>query len=213
MKTILCFGDSNTWGANPVEKNRYSLQQRWPSVMHRDLGGEYLVIAEGQPGRTTVWQDPIEGGRAGIDALIPCLESHAPLDLVIILLGTNDLKQRFSLTATDIALGAQRLVGIVMTKNCGPFNSTPKVLLVAPPPVLEFPGSWEPMKGSQLISRDFGISYRKVSEQTKCEFFDAGSVVQSSPVDGFHWGPEGHLALGHALSVVCRHILEERQQE
>lgn len=209
MKTILCFGDSNTWGANPVERNRYPLQQRWPTVLQNDLGSEFTIIAEGQPGRTTVWQDPIEGGRAGIDAIITCLESHAPLDLVIILLGTNDLKHRFSLTATDIALGAQHLVNITMAKNCGPQNTTPKVLLVAPPPVLEFPGSWEPMKGSQAKSMSFGICYQKVAEQSGCEFFDAGTVVTSSPVDGFHWGPEGQSALGHALANVCHHILPE----
>ena len=115
MRTILCFGDSNTWGANPGAGARHPRHQRWPNVLAQQLGAAYEVIAEGQPGRTTVWPDPIEGVKCGKDYLIPCLQSHAPLDLVILLLGTNDLKHRFALTPTDIALGVQTLVEIIRT--------------------------------------------------------------------------------------------------
>ncbi|MCW5845462.1 MAG: hypothetical protein KIT77_29690, partial [Caldilinea sp.] len=105
MKRILCFGDSNTWGYDPVSQDRYARNARWPGVLRQQIGAGYEVIEEGLNGRTTVWNDPIEGYKNGRDYLIPCLETHRPLDLVIILLGTNDLKKRFSLSAYDIAQG------------------------------------------------------------------------------------------------------------
>jgi lysophospholipase L1-like esterase len=101
MKTILCYGDSNTWGAVPLQSleliERFGRSERWTGVLQRELGQAYEVIAEGCNGRTTVWEDPIEGYKNGKEYLIPCLDSHQPLDLVIIMLGTNDLKARFSI--------------------------------------------------------------------------------------------------------------------
>ena len=109
MKTILCYGDSNTWGYDPVSQDRYPPTQRWVSVLARELGPEYQVIAEGLNGRTTVWPDPVEGEhKNGKAYLLPCLESHHPLDLVVLMLGTNDLKHRFGLSAWDIARAAGR---------------------------------------------------------------------------------------------------------
>ncbi len=111
MKTILCYGDSNTWGYDPVSEDRYPLAQRWVSVLARELGPEYQVIAEGLNGRTTVWPDPVEGEyKSGKSYLLPCLESHHPIDLVVLMLGTNDLKHRFGLSAWDIARAAGTLV-------------------------------------------------------------------------------------------------------
>src|SRR6185503_2144360 len=135
MKTILCYGDSNTWGYEPATKERYSRAERWTGILQRELGAEYYVVEEGLNGRTTVWDDPIEGYKNGKEQLIPCLTSHKPIDLVTIMLGTNDLKQRFSLSAYDIAEGAGVLVNIVQKSDCGPQEGAPKVLLMAPPPV------------------------------------------------------------------------------
>lgn len=98
MKNILCYGDSNTWGYDAETKNRFPPDVRWTGILKRTLGEGYHVIEEGLNGRTTVWDDPIEGYKNGREYLIPCLESHRPLDLVIIMLGTNNLKKRFSLT-------------------------------------------------------------------------------------------------------------------
>ena len=134
MKTILCYGDSNTWGYNPSTGGRYPRDVRWPGVLRRELGDDYLVIEEGLNGRTTVWDDPIEGYKNGKEYLVPCLETHKPLDLVIILLGTNDLKVRFSVSAYDIANGAGALVQIVQKSEIGPGGRAPQVLLLAPPP-------------------------------------------------------------------------------
>ncbi len=109
MPVIVAFGDSNTWGYDPATGGRFPRPQRWPSVLQRELGADFEVIAEGLNGRTTVHDDPIEPYRCGADALPPCLMSHAPVDLVILALGCNDLKKRFSVSAFDIAEGAGRL--------------------------------------------------------------------------------------------------------
>ena len=113
MKTILCYGDSNTWGYDPANQTRYPRDVRWPGVLRNGLGDGYIVIEEGLNGRTTVWDDPIELDKNGATYLRPCIQTHKPLDFVIIMLGTNDLKTRFSLPAYDIASGAGVLVDIV----------------------------------------------------------------------------------------------------
>ena len=106
MKSILCYGDSNTWGYDPQTRSRFPHDVRWTGVLASSLGTGYRVVEEGLNGRTTRWDDPIEAGRNGLTFLQPCLESHLPLDLVIVMLGTNDLKQRFGLSASDIAQSA-----------------------------------------------------------------------------------------------------------
>ncbi len=103
MKTILCYGNSNTWGAVLGTGERYAPFIRWTGVLAQELGAMYRVIEEGPNGRTTLWDDPIEGYKNGKEYLIPCLESHRPIDLVVMMLGTNDLKIRFSVPAYDIA--------------------------------------------------------------------------------------------------------------
>lgn len=133
MQTVLCYGDSNTWGYNPRTQARYSRSERWPGVLAAELGSGFHVVEEGLNGRTTVWDDPIEGYKNGKEYLIPCLESHKPLDLVIILLGTNDLKTRFSVTASDIASSAGVLVKMTLKSETGPALAAPQVLLIAPP--------------------------------------------------------------------------------
>ena len=208
MKNILCFGDSNTHGANPANGSRYDIHERWPGVLRDTLGADYWVIEEGQGGRTTVWPDPIEGIKAGKDYLPPCLESHAPLDLVILLLGTNDLKNRFSLGAADIALGAQTLVRLIQISQCGPRYGAPQALLVAPPPVLGIPHLWGPMSGAPEKSRHLAVEYKQVADQMNCHFLDAGALIQSSRLDGFHWEVEEHHKLGLAVASLVRKIFE-----
>lgn len=206
MKTILCFGDSNTYGYNPIDGSRFGMCQRWPGVMRDNLGADFWVIEEGQPGRTTVWLDPIEGIKAGKDYLPPCLESHAPLDLCILLLGTNDLKHRFSLTPTDIAQGTQTLIQIVQRSQSGPDKSAPQVLLIAPPPVLDIPDLWEAMRGAPEKSKSLGIESKKIAAEMNCHFLDAGNILTSSPKDGFHWEASEHDKLGRAVADLVRQL-------
>lgn len=106
MRTILCYGDSNTWGFDPATRTRFAPDVRWTGVLADRLGSEFRVIEEGLNGRTTRWDDPIETDHNGLTYLRPCAESHQPLDLIIVMLGTNDLKQRFNLSASDIAQSA-----------------------------------------------------------------------------------------------------------
>ena len=135
MKRILCYGDSNTWGYDPVTGDRFDAHTRWTRILAKALGAGYEIIEEGLNGRTTVWDDPIEGDKNGKTYLMPCLATHRPLDLVILMLGTNDLKHRFSLTAFDIAEGAKVLGQTIQTSACTSGRTAPPLLLMAPAPL------------------------------------------------------------------------------
>ena len=141
MKSILCYGDSNTWGCIPLQgpdpARRFPPGTRWPGVLRRELGDGYWVVEAGLSGRTTVWDDPLEPHRNGRKLLLPTLLTHQPLDLVIIMLGTNDLKHRLNASAAEIAEGAGMLVDIVTGSGCGPDGGAPQTLLVCPPPIAE----------------------------------------------------------------------------
>lgn len=209
MKTIVCYGDSNTWGYNPATKERYARDERWTGGFRNELGEGYLVIEEGLNGRTTVWDDPIEGYKNGKDYLIPCLETHKPIDLIVIMLGTNDLKKRFSLSAFDIAEGAGVLVGIVQKSATGPGDKAPAVLLLAPPPVAKLAGTdfADMFEGAAEKSGNFAQQYRRVAEELGCELLDAAEVIVSSDIDGIHFEVEEHKKLGKVVAARVREIL------
>ena len=208
MKTVLCFGDSNTWGSNPATGERYPRDVRWPGVLRAALGGEYEVIEEGMPGRTTVFEDPLEPYKRGKDYLPPCLRSHAPLDLVIILLGTNDVQMRYSASALDIALGCDALIGLVESSNAGPEGIAPDILLVAPPPIKPIPEPWdESFVGAEEKSRRLAEHYRRIAETRSCAFLDAGGHIASSDEDGVHWEASEHAKLGKALAPEVRRLI------
>jgi len=208
MFEVLCYGDSNTWGANPATGGRFSRDERWPGVLQKALGDGYHVIEEGLGGRTTVWEDPIEGRhKNGAAYLVPCLETHSPLDMVIIMLGTNDLKKRFSVSAQDIAFGAGVLVDIVNKSVCGRNGKTPKVLLLIPPPLGKLSFFSEMFEGGYEKSRKFSEHFRVVAKEHGCEVFDTSTVMKSSDVDGIHLEKEAHKALGEAVAKIVKNIL------
>jgi lysophospholipase L1-like esterase len=207
MKTILCFGDSNTWGWDPVKLGRYARDVRWPGVLRAALGDDFLVIEEGLNGRTTVWDDPIEGYNNGKEYLIPCLETHKPLDLVIVMLGTNDLKMRFSVSAFDIAESAGVLIDIIQRSQTGPGDSAPKALLIAPPPILEVGDFAHMFAGGAAKSLQFAPQYRRVAEFFGCALLDAGRVIPSSQVDGIHLDADAHRKLGAAVAEKVKALL------
>ena len=120
MRHVLIYGDSNTWGYIPVSRSRYDGDTRWPGVLQKILGKGYRVIEEGLNGRTTVLEDPLQKGRNGSTYLLPCLESHRPLDLVVIMLGTNDMKHRYGVSAEEIAMGMEVLIKIVKNSEASP---------------------------------------------------------------------------------------------
>jgi lysophospholipase L1-like esterase len=209
MKTILCFGDSNTWGADPAGGPRFDAQTRWASVLRNELGAGYWVVEEGCNGRTTVWDDPIEGDKNGVAYLPACLVSHHPLDLVVIALGTNDLKQRFGVSPEDVARGAGVLAERVQKSGMGPGGSAPKVLLLAPPPFAPMAGTpfEERFAGGEAKSQRLGECFAREARERGCAFLDLGQVIVSSPKDGIHWEPEEHRKLGRAMALTVRALL------
>lgn len=207
MKRVLCFGDSNTWGYDPAIKNRFAPDVRWTGVLSATLGPDYTVIEEGLNGRTTVWDDPIEGYKNGRSYLIPCLETHRPLDLVVLMLGTNDLKKRFSLSAFDIAQGAAVLVREILISGSGYDLEAPKVLLMAPPPVVALTDFAEMFEGAEPKSKGFARHYAAVAQLMGCAFLDAATVIVSSPIDGIHFEASEHARLGKAVAEQVKRII------
>jgi lysophospholipase L1-like esterase len=209
MKTVLCYGDSNTWGYNPLSQGRYPLEARWVSVLARELGPSYLVIPEGLNGRTTVWPDPVEGEyKSGKTHLTPCLESHYPVDLVVLMLGTNDLKHRFGLSASDIAYGAATLVNMIQRCDFGPDGAAPEVLLIAPPPTRVDGTMFADMfEGADEKSVDLGLRYSLLAEEYGWAFLDAGEVIESSRLDGIHFDADALPKLGAAVAAAVRETL------
>jgi lysophospholipase L1-like esterase len=208
MFEVLCYGDSNTWGADPATGGRFSSDDRWPGVLQKALGSEYHVIEEGLGGRTTVWEDPIEGYKNGKEYLIPCLATHLPLDLVIILLGTNDLKKRFSVSAQDIAFGAGVLVDTVNKSGSGRNWKAPKVLLLVPPPLGKLTDLNEMFEGGCEKSQRFPEHFKNVAKMYGCELFDTSTVIKSSDIDGIHLEKEAHKQLGIAVAKIVKNILQ-----
>ena len=208
MFEVLCYGDSNTWGHDPASLERFSRDERWPGVLQKALGDKYHVIEEGLGGRTTVWDDPIEGYKNGKEYLIPCLATHAPLDIVIILLGTNDLKKRFSVSAQDIAFGAGVLVDIVNKSGSGRDLKAPKVLLLIPPPLGKLTDFNEMFEGGREKSQKFSEHFKNVARMYTCEFFDTSTVIKSSNIDGIHFEKEAHNQLGEAVAKIVKRILK-----
>ena len=209
MKTVLCYGDSNTWGYEPATGSRYPEDVRWPGVLARELGDGFRVIEEALNGRTTVREDPVEEHKNGKDYLRPCLESHAPLDLVIVALGINDLKARFFASASDAADGAGVLVGISQRSGAGPDGGSPAVVLVVPPPVGRLTELAQMFAGAEEKSKGFSHQYRRVAKKYGCVLLDAGEVVRASDRDGIHLEAEEHRKLGEAVAALVRETLGE----
>ena len=207
MKTILCYGDSNTWGWNPATQSRYQRYDRWPGALQRALGEKYYIIEEGLPGRTTVWDDPIDDHRNGRNYLIPCLDAHRPLDLVIFMLGTNDLKHRFNLSPFDIAKGMSVLLEIVQTSRAGRAGSTPKMLLLTPPPLRKEAELAELFENGYKKSKRLGLYYKQLADRYGCTYLDAGSIIKTSQVDGVHLDLKEHLELANTLAVLVKKIV------
>lgn len=207
MKTILCYGDSNTWGYDPATQTRFPRDIRWPGVLRSELGEGYLVIEEGLNGRTTVWDDPIELDKNGATYLRPCIQTHKPFDLIIIMLGTNDLKTRFSLPVYDVASGAGVLVDIVQKSETGIGGEAPEVLLIAPPPAVELTDFVEMFEDAVEKSRGFARHFHRISNEKGCHYLNAGDHVESSALDGIHLEVEMHTRLGKVVAAMAREIM------
>jgi len=209
-KTVLCYGDSLTWGYDPVSLGRHAYEDRWSSVLQKALGAEVRVIAEGLNGRTTAFDDHLaDCDRNGARVLPTILQTHAPLDLVVFVLGTNDMKPVVAGSAFAACQGIGRLVRLVRN-HAWPFDfDAPDVLVVAPPAVREtanapFAASFA---GAMEESAKLPTLYRDLADELGCGFFDGNSVAKTTPIDGIHLDAENTRALGRGLEPIARMML------
>ena len=207
MKTILCYGDSNTWGYDPRTGNRYDHLTRWPMVLKKILNKnapqenpEWWVDEEGLNGRTSCREDPVEGDRNGLRQLIPVLESHKPVDIVAVMLGTNDLKPRFNPTAYDIAQGVRQIVKAIQKSEAGPDGAAPKVLVICPPATVRSSAFESIFGDSTELSGRLPACYREIAGECGAAFLEAGKHIKSSDADGIHLDPEEHRKLAEAVA-------------
>ena len=218
-RRVLCFGDSNTWGFVPVPtppSSRYARELRWPQVMGAALGPDVTVIEEALNGRTTDLADPANPllGGAGLDgsAFLPAaLASHLPLDVVVIMLGTNDTKAQFARTPSRIAQGAKRLLDAARTLDGGVGTSypNPRLLLVCPPPLGTFsPAFTEMFAGGAQKSRELPPFYEAAARAAGAAFLDAGTVITTDGVDGVHLSADMQRRLGLAIAEAVRPLLD-----
>ena len=205
MKSILCYGDSITWGYNPKEGTRFPFEERWPGILQLELGDSYRVIEESVPGRTTNWDSPFLPERNGRKSLPLVLETNLPIDLFILMLGTNDLWKTFNFSASEIAGSCAFLIWTVQKAMAGPGFGVPEILLIAPQPL----GPLSPFmntffEGRAAVSRQLAREYKKISQMTGCHFLDASKYVKSSRVDGVHLdaAEQKKLASGVKKSVL-----------
>lgn len=202
MKSVLCYGDSNTYGVNPFTGGRWPKEVRWPGILQKHFGHEIDVIEEGLGGRTTVWDDPFAEGRNGKKSLPMLLDSHKPLDLIIIMLGTNDLKERFQALPEDIACGVGQLTGIIRSHFSADSCSQPEILLVSPIHL----GSdvehsvYSGFRNSAVEkSKLLAPLVQKQAELYGCLFLDASSVAMPNCADMIHMDEKSHAALAVAI--------------
>ena len=205
--TVLCFGDSNTWGYDPATKGRFPPDVRWTGVLQTELGPEYRILEEGLNGRTTVWDDPIEEHRNGKAYLIPCLASHRPLDLVVLMLGVNDLKKRFSVSALDIGRSVGLLLDVIARSGAGPDAGAPRALLMCPAPVGKLTEFAEMFEGAVEKSGRLARYYEEQARLYGAEFLDTGGLIRSSDLDGIHYEAADHRELGRAVAQKVREVL------
>lgn len=213
MTAILCYGDSNTWGYQASTAERLGRWERWPGVLQRELGDDVHVIEEGQNGRTTVFDVPFEADRNGLTHLPVSLQTHHPLDLVVIDLGTNDLFLP-GVNAYHAARGAIKLAEVVLASDAGRADGAPLVLVVVPPPFAPL-GQWDQATSpgaeaeSQRLSRAFVDAAAAVKEEDgiTVPLLDLRDHVTSSPIDGIHFEADGHRSIGNAVAATLREML------
>ena len=215
MKTILCYGDSNTHGYDPTDAGRYPYADRWPGALQLLLGREdYYVVEEGLNSRTTVQSDPVyDDDKSGYAILPTLIKTHMPVDLCIIMLGTNDTKYRFSMQPCDIGRGAALLVKAArqVSADKSPTGTPCEVLLIAPPLITEdlLTGRCAPEFGERAIelSKKLSPYIEEAARNTGAHFLDAAPLVRPSSLDVLHLTREGHHRLAEAVAEQVRRIL------
>jgi lysophospholipase L1-like esterase len=211
MKQILVYADSLTWGIIPTTRRRLEFEQRWPGVMEGELlraGLTVRVIENCLNGRRTAWNDPYKPGRNGLDGLEQVVEMHAPLSLVVLMLGTNDFQSMHQHNAWHSAQGIAALVQAIRRAPQEPGMPQPPILIVAPPPLEAPRGPIAPkFAGGDVKCVGLAAAYQEVAAASGCHYFDAAQVSPSSRVDGVHMDADQHLLLGQALAKTVKGLL------
>jgi len=190
VRTIVCFGDSNTWGYVPAsDGERFPREVRWPARLQTALGDDFEVIAEGLNGRTAAIESPVEDGRNGLPYFLPCLRSHKPVDLVVVYLGTNDVN---FLDDEYVARSVGRLVKLARTSETGPDRGAPQVLVLCPPPIGD---------------RDLAAAFAAVCDDLGCPLLDLGPITRYADGDVEHLDESGHAAVASAVEERVRLLL------
>lgn len=214
MKNILCFGDSNTYGLSPEwvhgKFGRHDINIRWTGRLQKQLGPEYRIIEEGLNGRSTVFDDPTGPYRCGIDYFQPCVESHNPLDLIIIMLGTNDTKGMFNAGPMEIAMGLSRLIQVAKNPAIYMGSPVPKVLIAVPVPIGEAAlGGADGITTREMIDKSKALApaYKRIADMYGCEYIDLGQITETAPYEGVHLTAESHALIADAFEKKIREIL------
>lgn len=214
QRRILCFGDSNTWGYNAKDESRFEKGVRWTSVLSERLGDTYEIIEEGLSGRTASCDDPLFEGLNGYRYIYPCIMSHRPLDLVILMLGTNDAKERFGLTPLNIAMGILRLAGKVRNTQTGRDGKDPEILIVAPAPIgplYKETNAFHSMgRESDVKTKEMIPFLHTLAIEQGYHFLSAGSHLSMGEVDHMHLDEQGHQKMAELLQKKIEEIFQKR---
>lgn len=213
-KHIVCFGDSNTHGYHAENRGRFDETARWTCLLGQKLGEDYLILEEGLCGRTTCFQDPLHEGLSGLDSIYSCLMSHEPVDLLIIMLGTNDTKERFGASSACIALGLKRLIAKAISITDCWRGSASNILVITPKNIdkeYEATEVGAPMgRGCAEKSQGLGDEYKKIAALMGCHYFDANTVVtENNHIDYMHLTKEGHEELASTLAELIPGLLSD----
>ena len=213
-KSVLCFGDSLTWGFDPrggPNLDRFGFRERWTIQLQAELGSSYHVIENGLNGRTTVFDDPVIGDMSGLAHLPVALKTTMPLDLAVILLGTNDAKTRFGVNGDEIARALGRLLEVISKSNVGPEGSPPLALVVVPPEMGDVSNTWlEPMFDkvhSRAALKRLRDTYPIVADAFGARCLDINQVVGPGKTDGIHFDKNSQKPVASALARIIREML------
>jgi lysophospholipase L1-like esterase len=205
MKTVFFYGDSYTWGYDPGKGTRFPYEQRWTSIVREKLGRDYTVIVEALNGRTTAFDDPFCSYRNGQFAFPMLLDSHHPIDLLVIMLGSNDCKEHLHNRPTAISWGMRSLVELARGKGYGPDGNDPAILILAPPAMI--PGDQgranfdlREFDGAAAKASELAKEYKKIAAENNCFFLDTAPAAPPSPIDGLHLSVESNKTLGEWIA-------------
>ena len=212
MRQILVYGDSLSWGIVPGSRNRFAFTSRWPGVLERTLtesARNVRVIEDCLNGRRTAWDDPYKAGRNGLVGLEQTMETHSPIALVIVFLGTNDFQSMHQLNAWQSAQGIAAIVAAIRRAPIEPGMPTPEILIVAPPKLQRAKGAIAPkFEGAEHKAAGLAEAFREVAQANDCHFLDAASVTTTSRVDGVHLDEDQHLQLGRDIAQPVKQVLD-----